>query len=205
MATVAAPYGMRPVNMIGGQSVSHGIRMMRIATAYASHIFYGDPVDLDAAGFITRQVEATDVVTSVGNMPIGVFLGCEYEVSSQGLLHRQMWTAGTITAPNKSIWGYVCDDPSMLFEMQSSGIINQSAIGLNAAFILGTATGGTPTGGNLATGNSRVSITAAPAVTATMPIRIVDAVERPGSTLGDAFTDVVVRFNNHRHIHTTAF
>ncbi len=50
--TVSKPYGFKPINLIGGQPYAGSTRMFKIASGYASNIFYGDPVkilrDLDS-------------------------------------------------------------------------------------------------------------------------------------------------------------
>lgn len=192
MAATASPYGLRPVNMQGGQPMSHGLRLYKIASAYATSIFYGDVVRIGTNGFLEKMADATN--PSI--LPVGVFLGVEYEDDAMGLLHRQMWTASTATKANKPIWGYVCDDPDALFEIQADGPITQAMLGANADLI--------QTAGSTFTGNSAVALdSTTPAATATMPMRIVDFVNRPGSSVGDAFTDVVVRFNLHIHRSTT--
>jgi hypothetical protein len=183
MAAVAAPYGLRPVNMQGGQYMSHGDRLMKISGGYATSIFCGDLVKL-VAGFIEKETATT------GTKPVGVFWGCEYEDTSMGLFHRNFWTAGTVIKPNSSAWAYVYDDPDLLFEIQANGPVTQAQLGLNANLV--------QTAGSLTTGRSAVALaTAGIAATATFPVRIVDFVRRPGSAVGDAFTDCIVRLNTH--------
>lgn len=186
MAATATPYGLRPTNMLGGQSMSHGMRLYKIPTAYATSIFQGDLVTLTtAAGTIAK-----DTGTTTAN-PVGVFWGVEYEDTSMGLFHKNMWTASTATKTGSTIWAYVLDDPDMLFEIQASAAVTQVGIGCNAALVQGS--------GNTATGISGVTLNAATlAVTATLPIRVVDYVTKPGfSALGDAKTDLIVRINTH--------
>jgi hypothetical protein len=45
--TVSKPYGLQPVNLIGGQVFAGATRYRRIASAYATAIFYGDLVKRD--------------------------------------------------------------------------------------------------------------------------------------------------------------
>ena len=189
MAAVAAPYGLRPVNMQGSQYMTHGMRLMRINGGYATSIFNGDLVKL-VGGFIEKDTAAT------GMKPIGVFLGCEYEDTSMGLFHRNFWAGGTVIKPNSNAWGYVVDDPDLLFEVQAAGSVAQTSLGLNANLSTQTA----DTAAQLVTGRSKVSmLNTGHAVTATFPLRIVDFVRRPGSSVGDAYTDVIVRINTHAH------
>ena len=42
--TVDKPYGLKPVNLIGGQVFAGATRQMEIASGYATSIFYGDLV-----------------------------------------------------------------------------------------------------------------------------------------------------------------
>ena len=44
--TVAAAYGFRPINLIGGQPYAGSTRMMPIAEAYATQLSYGDIVQM---------------------------------------------------------------------------------------------------------------------------------------------------------------
>jgi hypothetical protein len=186
MAAVAAPYGLRPVNMQGGQVMTHGMRLLPITAAYGTAIFNGDLVAL-TSGFITKDSGTTTA------LPIGVFLGCEYEDTSMGLFHRNFWPAGTVVKTNTTAWAYVVDDPDCLFEIQSAGSVTQAMLGLNADLV-NPATAAP----QLITGRSIVSLAAtAPSSSATRPMRIVDFVRRPGSAVADAKTDVIVRINTH--------
>lgn len=183
MAATATPYGFRPTNTLGYQATAGGFRLYKITAAYGTSIFYGDLVKL-VAGTCEKDSGTTTAT------PIGVFGGVEYEDTAMGLLHRQFWTASTVVKTNTTAWAYVYDDPDMLFEIQCSAAATQANIGQNAALV--------QTAGSTATGMSAVTVNAATfAATATLPVRVVDYVRRPGSTLGDAKTDVIVRLNTH--------
>jgi hypothetical protein len=80
----------------------------------------------------------------------------------------------------------IADNPDLIFQAQSSGSIALTAIGMNAALV--------PGAGNVATGDSTFAVGAAAATTG-IAMRIVGFLDRPGSTPGDAFTDVLVKFN----------
>jgi hypothetical protein len=196
MASTATPYGFRPVNMLGGQPMSHSVRLMRIASGYATSIFNGDLVTRIADGTITKSSPTTDATTVGTTMPVGVFLGCEYEDSS-GLRHRQYYPASLSVDSGTVIWAYVCDDPDALFQIQADGSLDLTAIGANGSLIQGS--------GDTATGNSGVTIDASAVnTTAAFPVRIVDYVDKQGfSALGDDYTDVIVRLNNHFYRQTT--
>jgi len=185
MAATARAYGFRPTNMLGGQSMSHGFRLYKITADYATSIFQGDLVDLVAGGTIEKNTGTTTAT------PVGVFWGCEYELSDHGLIHKNMWTASTAVKSGTTAWAYVYDDPDMLFEVQADDTLGQNSLGANAAIVQGS--------GNTTTGISGVTLDASTVnTTATLPLRIVDYVTRPGfSALGDAKTDMIVRLNTH--------
>ena len=52
------------------------------------------------------------------------------------------------------------------------------------------------------TGNSTSAVSATTAVTSGFAFRIVDFVDAPGSTIGDAYTDLLVKFNPDSHSYT---
>ena len=188
MATASAPYGLRPVNMQGGQVDTHGIRLLPITSAFATSIFYGDPLKINvASGTVEKETGTT------GLHLIGIFLGCEYQDTAMGLLHRQFWPASTVVKTNTTAYAYVLDDPDALFEVQADGAVAQTKLGLNANLVNPAAVAA-----QSITGNSKVQLaTSGIANTATFPLRIVDFVRRPGSTVGDTYTDCVVRINTH--------
>jgi hypothetical protein len=122
-------------------------------------------------------------------------MGCEYEDTAMGLFHRNYWPASTPIKTGTTAWAYVLDDPDALFEIQAAGPITQASLGLNADL---TNPANTPA--QLVTGRSIVAMAAtAPSTGAARPLRIVDFVRRPGSAVGDLFTDVIVRLNTHKN------
>lgn len=185
MAASAKPFGLRPINLLGGQANSGSIRLYKIASGYATGIFYGDLVSLLASSGTIQKETGTTTAN-----PVGVFLGVEYMSTTQGLLQRNQWPASLTVPTGTTAWAYVCDDPDMLFEIQANGSLSQNAIGTNAALVQGA--------GSTSTGLSAVSLNAGSiATTATLPLRIVDWVKRPDNALGDAFTNMIVRINTH--------
>lgn len=189
MASSATPYGLRPVAVLGNSYNSNGFQQYKIASAYGVAIFQGDLVTLATTGTIEK-----DTGTTTAN-PVGVFLGCEYTDANMGLVHKNNWVAGTVAS---NAMAYVADDPDLLFEIQANGTLGQAALGANAAIVQGS--------GNATTGVSGVSLSYSSVdTTATLPLRIVDYVTRPGfSALGDAYTDLIVRINTHFNRNATA-
>ena len=192
MAATSTPYGFRAVNLLGGRNYAGATRLISIASGYAVNIQYGDPVVLVAAGTIERM-NATTTATTVTNTGgtagfAGVFVGCQYTDATTGFITRQTYVSGTVAT---DIMAMVVDDPDALFQLQANGTLAQASLGANAAIIQTVAGAGTYMPSGLQLQISSV------ATTATLPVRIVDFVNAPGSTIGDAFTDVIVRINTH--------
>jgi hypothetical protein len=188
MANVEAPYGLRPINLIGGQAYAGSTRQIKIESGYDTDIFFGDIVAVDAGGTIVK-VEATGEDGTTNAFPagvVGVFMGCTYtEPTLKYKLNAQYWPADTVAG---DAMAYVCDDPDALFQVQADGSLDQDALGKNVSVIQNA--------GSTATGNSAVAADAASlADDDFLPLRVVDFVDGPFSSVGDDFTDVIVKFN----------
>jgi hypothetical protein len=181
--TVSSPYGLLPINLIGGRVFAGATRQIPIDSGSTTAIFYGDIVELNSGGTLSKDV-GTDAAT-----PVGVFLGCAYTDQTMGFINRQYYP-GSIVASD--IVGYVCDDPDALFKVAvvSSGTtiggVTRAAVGSNAVLVQNT--------GSTITGNSKVAIDDNTDTTATFPIRIVDVVPETVNAAG-SFTEVIVKFN----------
>lgn len=197
MAATASPNGLRPINLIGGNPFAGSTRSIKIASGYATDIFYGDIVAIDATTGTLVKVTATGADGTTNALPagvVGVFLGVEFtEPTLKYLLHDQKWKAGTVAPDAKA---YVCDDPNALFTIQANGAVPQTALGANISLI--------QTAGSLVTGNSKVAANSAGVGAETFrPLRIVGFVESTSSRVGDAFTDIIVKFNHGIHSYTS--
>lgn len=195
MASTNSPYGLRPINLLGGQSFAGSTRLYAMLSGYTVSIQYGDPVILFAGaagvGGVVRRFSATLTATTATNSAtlLGVFLGCSYTDPVYGKVFRQNYP-GSITASD--LQAYVVDDPDTLFQAQFNGSATQNYLGANCGLIQ------TVAGSSSANINSGVSLNLTGATdTATLPIRVVDFVNSTTSTVGDAFTDVIVRINTH--------
>ena len=211
MATVAAPYGLRAINHIGGTPYAGSTRLLPItlaalngnpAVTNATPIFNGSVVSLNASG--TVIVTPTDgnsgggggAAAAFGAGVIGVFVGCTFtDPISGNLTFAQSWTGNAATDAK----AYVIDDPDVVYQIQAAGPITNLELGEN--FYLNAVQSGNATTGN--------STTAATTVgnfntTAAFPLRLIDFVEGPTSTVGDAFTDLLCKFNAGIHSYNNA-
>ncbi len=198
--TVDAPYGLRPVNLIGGLPFAGATRAIPIASNYGTAIFYGDVVQYknDGTLIITTLQNQTSPVAGV----VGVFLGCSYTspVTKQKI-YSQYYPASTVA---DDIEAYICDDPNALFKVvnvtsavadnASGGLLpayisRGNAIACNAELVLNT--------GLTNTGNSRMGVFINN-VTSILPIRVVDVVPDTKNSSGN-FVEFIVKFNATYH------
>jgi hypothetical protein len=178
---VSAPYGYKPLNLIGGQVFSGSTRYLPIQYNYNTNIFYGDAVVL-SRGFITRA----SIASGTGlNQVTGIFLGCYgTNPTTKQPTYSQYYPANTAAGDTMAI---ICDDPDTVFKgvMCTSG----TTIGSAALAMVGQNVGGiTTNAGNANTGDSANALlvpTATP-VTTTLPFRIIDVVRDTEVSLGSA-------------------
>ena len=193
MATTASPYGLRAVNHIGGTPYAGATRLLPIASGLAENIFNGSVVAINTAGTI---VIVRDQGTNGDPFPvgvIGVFVGCTYTDPNLGtVVFRQNFPTGTVA---DDIQAYIVDDPDVIFMAQADGAVTQADLGQNTHLAAVQATGT----GDTTTGNSNSAIDATTNTTSTFAFRIVDFVDSPTSTVGDAFTDCLIKFNAGIH------
>jgi hypothetical protein len=178
--TVDSPYGLKPINLIGGQVFAGSTRMYNITYAYATDIFYGDFVAL-----VRGNLERITVNTGTAGTLVGIFLGCSFtNPTTKQKQFSQNWVASTAAG---DCVAYVCDDPDTVFQAavcSATTVIASGAramIGQNLACINNT--------GNSNTGNSKNALlapTATPATTAALPIRVIAVVPETAISLGTA-------------------
>jgi len=193
MASTAAPYGFKPVNLVGGQPYAGSTRQIKIASGYASNLFNGQIVSIVAAGTVELVTTNGDNSTPFPAGTIGVFVGCSYtDPNTKQKLFAQYWPTGTVASDAVA---YVVDDPDVLLQVQADGSMAQATLGSNAhlAAVQSTSTGSTTTG------NSNTALDATVNTTSGFAFRVVDFVDSPDSAVGDAYTDVLVKFNPDAH------
>ena len=197
MAATASPYGLRPINRIDGMPYAGATQTFLIDPAgEGTNIFYGQVVIIGADGYLAiSTATGADITTNNlggnGIGAIGVFVGCQF-VNAQGqVIDSQFYPSGTTGV----VTAKVITDPSVAFQAQLDGSGAQAVLGTNTFFaaVQSTSTGSTRTGNSTSALESTVVTTAA-------AFRIVGFVEIEGfSEIGDAFTDVLVKFNPSAH------
>ena len=191
MATSATPNGAEPINTLSASGSYTGkVRHIKIASGYATGIFYGDFVKLVATGTLEKAAVTTAVVAGT----VGIFVGCSYtDPSTSQLTFNQQFPASTAAS---DIMGYVVDDPKLVFKMQADEAIAQTGLGNNVS--------AGSTAGSTTIGRSKNALDGGSvATTISLPLRILEFVEGPNSTVGDAFTDCLVTYLPLSHAYET--
>jgi len=190
--TVSAPYGLLPINLVGGQVFAGATRQIPIDSDSATAIFFGDVVKLNSSGTLSKDT-GTDAAT-----PVGVFMGCSYTDSTYGLTHRQYYPGG-VTASD--IVAYVTDDPDALFKVAivsattTIGGVTRTVVGNNAVLVQNA--------GNTATGNSKVAVDDNTGTDTTFPVKIIDVIAETTNADG-SYTEVIVKWNAGMHQYNNA-
>lgn len=192
--TVDAPYGLKPINLIGGQVFAGATRQIPIASGYATNLLNGDVVKLASDGTLEKDAGTTTAT------PVGVFLGCRYTDPNLGYeLYSQYYPANTVAS---DIVAYVADDPDQLYKVAVvSGTtviagVGRTVVGNNVALVQNA--------GSTATGNSKVAVLSSSAATTnTLPIRVIDVV--PDTKTGaDTYVELIVKWNWGMHQYQNA-
>jgi hypothetical protein len=213
MALLNRPNGFSPVGNLLGSKWTEGARLYAIPTADTTNSYaIGDVVmaraSSDANG--VPYVQKWGGATTTSALPLGIIVGMQTAdpgvslVGGNLALEQASWfRAGTRTAVR---YVYVIDDPFVLFEAQFDATgVTQAALHQNAAVTISAAD---QTSLAVSSPYSDMVLTG-PAVTATLPIRLLGAVQRPENVLnGSAATPylrVLCKWNYHAHgVHAAA-
>lgn len=176
--TVSAPYGLKPINLIGGQPFAGSTRELPIQYGYNANIFYGDFVKISAAGntggagFVNRAAVSTG---TTNNQVTGVFVGCSFtNPLTKQVQFSQYWPSGTLAGDGVA---YVVDDYDAIFKAVVCSATTVTASG--AYSMLGANLSMIDNTGNTNTGNSANAVLAPTdtPVTTILPVRCVGIVE----------------------------
>ena len=192
--TVSGPYGLKPVNLIGGQVFAGATRQIPIASAYNTNLLNGDLVKIVSSGTLEKDAGTTTAT------PVGVFLGCRYTDPNLGYeLYSQYFPANTVA---DDIVAYVADDPDQLYKVAVvSGTtviagVGRTVVGNNMSLVQNA--------GSTQSGNSKVAVLSSSAATTnSLPIRVIDVVTETASA-ADTYVELIVKFNWGMHQYQNA-
>lgn len=203
--TVDAPYGLEPINLIGGLPFAGATRQIPIGNNYGTAIYNGDVVQLNSSGNVIITTLQNNAAPLAG--VVGVFLGCSYTNPTTKQKLFSQYYPGSVAADD--IFAYVADDPNALFKVvnvtsnvadsTTGGLLpaylsRANSFGTNAELVLNT--------GSSTTGNSRMGVFINN-VTSSLPLRVVDVVTDTANSSGN-FVEFIVKFNAGYHAYNNA-
>ena len=188
--TVSGPYGLQPVNLIGGQVFAGQTRKLPIASNYGTVINNGDIVRI--AGAVIVKETGTTTISATGI--VGVFLGCSYtNPTTNQLLFSNYYPGGVVAS---DIMAYVSDDPDQLFKVAITGGATSTTITPISGSIVGDNLAiSQPSTNTSISGNSNIGAYDSGAnTTASLPLRVVDLVAETTNAAGN-YSEVIVKWN----------
>jgi hypothetical protein len=197
--TIDAPYGFRPVNLLGGQVFSGSTRQMAIASAHATNIFFGDIVIMSSNGCINNAT-LTDSAVQVA----GIFMGCSYINSSSQRVFGQYYPATitqTVDSANGTI-AYIADDPDLVMKV---AIVSGTTVisGNTRAGLVGGTAAWVANAGSTITGDSKQAVLSTVGTATTLPLKVIDVVPDTTNSSG-SFTEVLVTWTGLVHMYRGA-
>jgi len=205
MANVNRPTGFSPVGTLLGNKYNEQGRLYAIPTSDTSNSYAVGDVVMSLAGSDSngiRYVQKWGGATTTSAIAMGIIVGIR--VADPGIslvgnslsLEKTYIAAGTRTSVR---YIYVVDDPFALFEAQfdSTGA-TAAQLSLNAAVTISAAN--QTTLANSAPYSDMVLT--GPATTATLPIRLMGAVQRPENqvtTAASPYVRVLCKWNFHEY------
>lgn len=190
MANADASFGLRPVMHKGGAPYNGACNAYYVGSSDGTALFIGDPVAAvgrandsvisgNDPGTLPAVVKST---AGAGNAVTGVIVGVE-PTTAESLAYRAAST-------ERLLW--VCDDPSVLYEIQATGTVTGEMIGNNAEVIFTDS-------GSTTYNRSGVELDTGAVVTTTAGLlKIHRVVPKANDTLG-ANSICLVSINNHLH------
>lgn len=196
MANENRPAGFIPREYLNGTPWNGQARLYSIAAAYGTALYVGDPVissgtsDANGVPGIARGAGTgalRGVIVGLGKTPGGLFNPSNLDITYRPANDPAVWYAAVV------------DDPNVLFEIQEESNGKQltaAEVGLNQISLAGN-------GNGFVSGwQVRSTSGATAATTATLQLRLMGLVQRPGNAFG-AYAKWLVQINVHELGHGT--
>ena len=164
---IAAPYGFKPVSLIGGQVFSGSTRSYTIQNNYGTSIFYGDFVTTTNGLVTLAQVTSS----TAGKQAIGVFLGCSYtNPLTKQKTFSQYYPANTAAGDIQAV---VVEDPDTVLKAVMVTANGGSVLASASQAVVGLNLAGSYQAGNTLNGDSLNGLVAPTATPSTgLPFRV---------------------------------
>jgi len=157
-----------------------------------------EPTDtLSASGSFTGKVRHMKIASGYGT---AIFYGDFVKLVAAGTVEKSAITTAVVAGTVGIFVGCSYTDPTsnqLTFNQQFPASIAQTGLGNNVSLV--------STAGSTSIGRSKNAVDASTiATTNSLPMRIVEFVDGPSSTVGDTYTDVLVTYLPLSHAYETA-
>jgi hypothetical protein len=201
MANADRPNGFKPVKHLNGSAYNGQARKYVIAVGDGNAAAVGDLVILSDQDAVSgyAAVEPVNAATITAAVVVGAIVGLVPVNESGGVSSGASPTLDTPSNVRRAAstlkFCWVADSPDLLFEAQEdsvSGNIALASVGLNAGFIAALP--------NTTSGASNFEIdSSSVATTNSLPLQIMEVVNRPDNTVPDTNGRFLVRINTHAY------
>jgi hypothetical protein len=192
MAATAAPYGLKPVELLNGRAYPGAFGTYRIESGETDTFFYGQPVQL-VSGYIVEISAAGMGGSGTPNEYIGVFMGCSYTDPNTGQPVWRQNYPGSVTASD--IKAFIADDPDIVFQIQTEYASFDCLAAVGTCFDLNETDSG-----STVTGVSNIALDTSGGAAATKPFKIVGMATLPDNINASGYVDCLVTVNRLFHL-----
>jgi len=200
MANVNKPNGFSPVGTLSGASWNQQGRLYAVANDAANTYAIGDCVMSagSASSLGVPLVQKWTGACATSGLPLGIIVGIQVADPTVSLVGTSISLEKTYLLQSAGVhYLYVVDDPNIIFEAQFDVTgATLAQLHMNSSCTVTAADGLTP--------SSPLSslVLTAPATTATLPIRLLGAVQRVGNevtTAASPYIRALCKWNYHEY------
>jgi len=134
MANKDAPFGFKAIGGMGSSYESQGTSKYQINDNWTNAIYQGDLVGA-GDGTVTDRASTTSVAgyifgsIAATTLNLGVFNGCYYIDPTTSKPTWKNYYPGAVNITTGTIAAYCYDNPQQLYEVQTSGTLDQTDVG----------------------------------------------------------------------------
>ena len=134
MANKDAPFGFKAIGGMGSSYESQGTSRYEINDNWTNAIYQGDLVGA-GDGTVTDRASTTSVAgyifgsIAASTLNLGVFNGCYYIDPTTSKPTWKNYYPGAVNITTGTIAAYCYDNPQQLYEVQTSGTLDQTDVG----------------------------------------------------------------------------
>ncbi len=182
MANTSRVNGFNPSKYLNGSPWNGQVTRYYVTAGDATAIYIGDLVKIDGGSDGNGIRSVTQAAAS--QAVCGAVVACAVNPANLNI-------DGLYRAASTARYVFVADDPNVLFEVQANGTVPTADVGSNANIVVGS--------GSTVTGQSGMQLDySTTGTTATLPLKIIELVQRPDNDISSTNAKFLVKLNNHQ-------